>query len=277
METQVAIQIAAEMLRRGIADALLQTHHLHILCHHVNDEVGGQAVGAVIQPFDPVAVAQGGDPDRTVLVVDLGVVIVHLELGHHIRQLAQLAVAQLGGGVTIQHGDLVEGDLLHLAGKVAGLHRQQIPIIGGPNELPADDAADNGREDHGQSQEERDLALLLHEAKVALGSLSLKAGSKNGHNAVHGAQQDHEDVQRAGVQVQRRQLHIVVYRGHQQRHRQVQQRAAQGSADGLAGFFLLLGLAGKGILAGKALKIGVIPVCIHRVAPLVVLGDVKVL
>ena len=194
METQVAIQIAAEMLRRGIADALLQTHHLHILCHHVNDEVGGQAVGAVIQPLDPVAVAQGGDPDRTVLVVDLGVVIVHLELGHHIRQLAQLAVAQLGRGIPIQHGDLVDGDLLHLAGKVAGLHRQQIPIIGGPNELPADDAAHNGGEDHGQSQEERDLALLLHEAKVALGSLSLKAGSKDGHNAVHGAQQDHKNI-----------------------------------------------------------------------------------
>ena len=40
----MAVEIAAKMLRRGIADALLQAHHLHILGHHVDDEVGGQAV-----------------------------------------------------------------------------------------------------------------------------------------------------------------------------------------------------------------------------------------
>ena len=74
------------------------------------------------------------------------------------------------------------------------------------------------------------------------------------------------------MQVQRRQLHIKVHRAHQQRHRQVQQRAAQGSADGLAGFFLLLGLAGKGVFAAEALKVRIVPVDIHRAAPLVLLA-----
>ena len=79
------------------------------------------------------------------------------------------------------------------------------------------------------------------------------------------------------MQVQRRQANIVIHRAHQQRDRQVQHRAAHRGAYGLAGFFLPLRSPGKGILVGKALKIGVVPVGIHRAAPLVIFRKVKTL
>ena len=59
VEAQIAAQVPAEVLGGGIADALVQAHHVHVLGDHVDDEIGGQAVGAVVQPLDPVAVAQG--------------------------------------------------------------------------------------------------------------------------------------------------------------------------------------------------------------------------
>ena len=98
------VQVAAEMLGSGIVDPLIQPHHLHVLGDHVDDEVGGQTLGAVVQPLDNVAVPQGRHPDGAALIVDLGVVVRHLELGHHIRQLAQLPAAQPGSGVAVQHG-----------------------------------------------------------------------------------------------------------------------------------------------------------------------------
>ena len=42
IEAQVAVEVPAEVLGGGVADALLQTHHLHILGHHVDDKIGGQ-------------------------------------------------------------------------------------------------------------------------------------------------------------------------------------------------------------------------------------------
>ena len=123
-EPQVAVEVAGEVLRRGVADAVLQPHHVHVLGHHVDDQIGRQALGPIIEPLDPVAVFQRRHPDGLALVVDLGIVRRHLKLAHHVGQLAQLAVAQLGGAVTVQHGNLAVGNLLHLGGEVALLHRQ---------------------------------------------------------------------------------------------------------------------------------------------------------
>ena len=241
VEAQIAAQVPAEVLGGGIADALVQAHHVHVLGDHVDDEIGGQAVGAVVQPLDPVAVAQGRHPHRAALVVDLGIVPGHLELGHHVRQLAQLAVAQLLSGVPVQHGDLVIADLLDVGGEVAGLHRQQVPVGPGPEHLPADGRADQRRDHQHQAQHKGDGALLFHKAEVALGPAALKPGGQHRAAAVHRAQQQCEHIEVAGVQVQRRQRHIEIDGSEHQRHRQVQQRPPHGGADGPALFFRPVG------------------------------------
>ena len=112
-----------------------------------------------------------------------------------------------------------------------------------------------GRQGYGD--DEGDGTLLLQEVEVALGTGALKAGGQDGADAVHRAAQQHEDVEFLAFEVDGRQHHIVVDGGEYQRHRQIQQCAAQRCAHGLMFLF------GAG-LAGKALKVGVVPVCVHR-------------
>ena len=263
MEAEIAVEVAAEMLGGGVADAVLEPHHLHVLGHHVDDQVGGQTGLAVVEPLDDVAVLQGGDPDGAALVVDLGVVVGHLELGHHVRQLTQLAVAQLGGAVLIQHGDLVEGDLLPLGGEVAGLHRQEIPVAVGPEHLPAQGAADQRGGYQCDRQQQGDQALLFQEFEIAPDAAALEAGGQYGAQAVYAAHQQGEGVEFRGLQVDGGQGDIEIRRGEHQRDGQVQYRAAKGGADGLAGLGGMA-LPVEGVLALEALKIGIVPVGIHR-------------
>ena len=264
LEPEIPVQIAVEMLGGGIADALLQTHHLHVLGHHVDDQIGGQALPAVVQPLDDIAVLQRRDTDRAALVVDLGIVVGHFELGDHVRQFAQLAVAQLGGGIPVQHGDLVKGDLLHLRGEIAVLHRQQITIGCGPEHLPAQSAAHQRNHHHGRRQQQRDQALLFQELKVALGPVSLKPGGKDGAHGIYAAQQQHKHIKIRRFQIDGRQCHIEIHRGKHQRHRQVQHGTAKGGADGLARFPRLALRTLEGVLPLKPLKIGIVPVNVHN-------------
>ena len=147
----MAVQVAAEVLGGGVVDALVQTDDLHVLSHHVDKQIGGQAVGAVVQPLDDIAVAQGRDADRAALVVDLGIVVGHLELGDHVRQLTQFAVAQLCGGVGIQHGDLVIGDLGNVLSKVPLLHPKQTAVPGCVENLQREHAKQH--QQHGQARD----------------------------------------------------------------------------------------------------------------------------
>ena len=264
LETQEALQIAPKMLRRGIADALVQTHHLYILVDHVDDQVGRQAVGAVIQPLDPVAVAQTGNPHGAALIVDLGIVVIHLKLGNHVCQLAQLAVAQSGGGIPVQHGNLVVRNFLHLAGEVTVGDRQQVPIAGGPDHLPAQHCAHQRHHNQRCRRKNGDGALLFDKLRIALDPCTLKAGGENGHAAVTQAQQQSKGIEIRAMQVDGRQHHIIVDKAHNQSHRQIDERPAQGSANGLALLFRLgRALAEGPVLTGKALEIGIVPVCIH--------------
>ena len=92
METEVAVEVAAKVLGGGVLHALAQPHQLHILRHHVDEQIGGQAVGAVGEPLDDIAVQERGDPDRPAPVVDLGIVVGYLKLADHVAELAQLPV-----------------------------------------------------------------------------------------------------------------------------------------------------------------------------------------
>ena len=252
MEPQVAHEVPAEVLGGGVLHALVQADHLRLLGHHVDDQVGRQAVRPVGEPLDEVPIGQRGHPHRAALVVDLGVGGQDLELGDHVAQLAQHPAAQPLGGVLVQHGDLVVGDLLHLRGEVAGLDGQQLAVAPRPDDHPGGEAADDHGGDHGDDHEEGDGALLLHEAEVALDALPLEAGGEDGADAVHRAQQEQKDVELLRVGVQGRQLKVEIPEAEEQRDAQIDERPGKGVADGLAGLALPFGPLGLGVLPAPA-------------------------
>ncbi len=97
----------------------------------VDKEVGGDTLGAVAKPLEDVAVGEGGDPHRLILVVHVGVVLNHRELADQVGKLPQLAVAETLGGGFIQHRDLVVGDFLNINCEVTFRHRQDLRIVAG--------------------------------------------------------------------------------------------------------------------------------------------------
>ena len=235
VEPQVAVQVPAEVLRRGVLHPLVQADHLRLLGHHVDDDIGRQAVGAVGEPFDQVAVPQGSHPHRPSLIIELGIGRQDLELGYHVAELAQFPAAQAGGGVGVQHGDLVIADLLHLGGEVTALNGQQLAVRPRPQHHPGADGADGDGGDQSDKRQEGHGALLLDEVDVALDALPLESGGQHGADTVHRAQQEHEHIELFGVEVDRRQFHIEVYQTEHQRHRQIDEGPGKGVADGLPG------------------------------------------
>ena len=127
------------------------------------------------------------------------------------------------------------------------------------------DKADGGIAQREQNrQRQRDQALLFQKFEVALYAIPLKSGGHHGAQAVHAAHQQREHVEFRRFQINGRQDDIVVRRRKDQRHRQIQHRAAKGGADGLTGLGGMA-LPAEGILTPEALKIGIIPVGVHRV------------
>ena len=246
VEPQVAGQIPPEMLGGGIFHPLVQADHFRLLGHHVDNQISGQARGAVGEPLDQISIGQGSHAHRATLVVDLGVGGQDLKLGDHICQFAQFAAAQARGGVFVQHGDLIVGDLLHLGSKITIFDGKQLAVASGPDYHPRGKAADDDGGDQSHQDQEGDGALLFHKAEVPLHALPLKAGGEHGAHAVHRAQQEHEDIELLRVEVQGGQLEVKVPQAEQQRHAQIDERPREGVANGLAGLPLPLGTLGLG-------------------------------
>ena len=249
LEAQMADQIAVEMLRRGVFDALVQALHRHFLGGHIDDKICRQALGAVVEPLDDVAVHQSRHAHGLALIVDLGIVVLHLELADHVAELAQLAVAQAGGAVAVQHGDLVKGQLVHFLGKVARFHRQELLIGPRPQQHRREDRAHQRHRDQGDHNVKRDPALLAHELEIALCPVALKTGGDNRHHAVDNAQGKGEGVKLRRFQINRRQRHVKINSAEDQRDQKVDQRAPQRRLDRF-GRALLLGL-GLILLPGR--------------------------
>ena len=260
LEPQMAVEVAAEVLGGGVLHALVQAHHLRLLGHHVDDEVSGQALGAVGEPLDDVAVGKAGHPHRAALVVDLGVGGQNLKLAHHVRQLAQLAAAQPLGAVGVQHGDLVVADLVHLAGEIAGLHRQKLCVAAGADDLPGEQRAHQNRHRQAHHHKEGQGALLFHKGEIPLHVAAFKPRGEDGAGAVDRAEQEDKDVELLGLEVQRRKLQIEIDQAEDQGHQQVHQhpchRAFDHKAPGLAGrtVGLAAGVAGAAHAAHRKAK-----------------------
>lgn len=116
----------------------------------------------IVQPLDRIAVGQGRDPHRRTLIVDLGVVPLDLKLGDQIRHLAQLALAELNGGIPVDHRhpvhiDVGAGDIL---GKITIRHGDQIFIGRGVKERRTDHRCGDHQKNHRSDRYRGDLQHL---------------------------------------------------------------------------------------------------------------------
>ena len=127
----MTVNVTEEIFAGRVADTLLQSLHGDLLGGHVNDDVGGNTVGEVVQPLKCVPIVQIGHTDRLVVQVDLGGGIVYFKLADQIAQLAQLTVRQHLCGSGVQHGDLGVGNFRNVRCEIAVLRHQQLAIGAG--------------------------------------------------------------------------------------------------------------------------------------------------
>ena len=266
-EAQVAVKVAGEVLGGCVLHAVGKAHDLDVLRDHVDDEVGGKSLRAVVEPLDDVAVAQRRDAHGAAMIVDLRVVFGHLELRDHVGQLAELAVAELFGAVAVEHRDAVIGDLFDFACKAAALDRQQCLIVLGPQHDPRRQRADECRDDHQRHNEKRRSALLFDEREIALGPRVLKAGGEKRADAVRDAEQQHEAIELFGMQVDGGQLHVEEDRADKQRDERIDRNAAALAADRLAGLALLLGIGSGARVKLEAAGVRAGKFDVHRIFP----------
>ena len=255
-ETQVAHDVAVEGLGEGVLHALLEPHHAGLLGDHVHQHIGGQAVASVGEPLDEVGVVNGCHPDGPALVVDLGGVVGVLELAHHVAEGAHLAVPQVLGGGPVQGGDLVEGDLGDVLGKVAVGHGEQVPVGGGPEDGHGDQGADDAHGDEQHHEDAHREALGLHKAEVLFqagaGSHAEAGGEEGGHHKDEAEKKD-KGVEVPVLEVQGGEGEVEVDEAEHQSDGQAEEDAG-GLAHGFAGGIpvhkklLLNGVAGSGHL-----------------------------
>ncbi len=146
-----------------------------------------------------------------------------LELAHHVAEGAHLAVAQVFGGVPVQSGDLVKGDLGDVLGEVSVLDGEEIPVI----RRPEDGQGDQGtHQTHRQHQEDDDScreALGLNEPEIlphpAVG-VDLEAGVKERTHHKHQAQQNEKEVEVAVLEIQGGEGEIKIDQAEYQCHQQ---------------------------------------------------------
>ena len=253
VEAQMPVEVSSEMLHIGVLDSLLQPHQLYVLGHHVDEQVGGQAVGAVGEPLHQIGVHKGSDAHRTAPVVDLSVVVHHLELADHVAEFPQLPVPQPFGGILVQHGDLIVGDLIHLGGKIPVLHREQPGVGLGPENDAARQTAHQGQRHHSDCQEKRNPALLLYKFEILPRPLALEAGGKDSADTVGRAQQQDKGVEVRRLQIEGGQLEVKVEESHRQRDGDIGQYPGRRALDLPAGLLGFRRLGLRGCAAVKAL------------------------
>ena len=214
VEAQVALDVAVKGLREGVFHALLQPDHRGLLGDHVHPHIGGQTGTSIGKPFEQVGVGNGSHPDRPALVVDLGGVKGILKLADHIAEGAHLPVAEVLGGGLVQGGDLVEGDLGDVSGKVAVLHGQQISVGPGPEDRQGNEGAHDADGDENQQQDTGGQTAGFDEAQVVLGTAAapdhIHTGGEEGGDHKHDAEHGDKDIKIAGLGIDGGQSHIKI-------------------------------------------------------------------
>ncbi len=128
-ETQVAVDIAVQILALGVLDAVRQLHAFRILGRHINFNIGRDAFALVGQPLNAACIDKGGDAHRLVVHINLAVIIGYLKLGHHVHHAAHFPVAQKGGGILVENGDGIIVHLGNIRCKIMLFHRHKLLVL----------------------------------------------------------------------------------------------------------------------------------------------------
>ena len=130
-ELHVAVDVARQGLAFGVLDgfAFLKAHHLGILRGHVHDDIGRDALLAVLEPLEQIGIAQRAHAHRMILIVDLAIQGRDLELAYQVGHRAHRAVAQQHGGIAVDDGNLIVVHLLYVVGERRVLGLQHIGVF----------------------------------------------------------------------------------------------------------------------------------------------------
>ena len=143
----------------------IEAHNLGILRSHVDNDICGNALLAVLQPLEQVGVRERAHAHGTTLVVDLAVGVRDLELAHELRNGSHGARTEQLGGRAVDHGHVLVVDLLDVLGKIAlgGIEDRGVALGIAGHERLAHEHADKERQNHaegqqGQTVQERGMA-----------------------------------------------------------------------------------------------------------------------
>ena len=218
------VDVPVQWFGLGVLHTLIQPNDLGLLRDHVHQNVGGQALVPVGEPLDQVSIVDGCHAHGAALVVDLGRVVGIFKLADHIAQGAHLAVAQIIGRVTVQSGNLVEGDLGDVGGEIAGLHVQKLLVSAGPEDGQRQHLAHQGNQNQRHKEQQNRQALLLdapHKIteEVFRGGLlsgrDPEPGRDQGANHKNNAEQPGKGIKLRVFQVDGGQADIKVSEAHQ--------------------------------------------------------------
>ena len=131
LELHIAVDVARQRLAFGILDRMLaiEAHNLGILRSHVDNDICGNALLAVLQPLEQVGVAKRAHAHRVVLVVDLAIGRRNFELAYQVGHAAHGSIAQKHGRIAVDNGDFVVVDLLNVLRELVVGRNQNVGVL----------------------------------------------------------------------------------------------------------------------------------------------------
>ena len=123
LEAKMPVKIAVKIFGFGIFNSFVQHHTFRILSGHINTHISRDSVLLVGQPLNRAGIYQRRHTYRNAVYVNLGIVISHLKLGHHLHQAAHFPVSQKRRRILIQKGDRAVIHFLDIIRKIPGFQR----------------------------------------------------------------------------------------------------------------------------------------------------------
>ncbi len=96
MKTKMPVEISVKVLAFGITDRLIKLNDLRILRRHIHQQIRRNAITLIRDPFDQARISKRCDADRSSIIVDLRIFVIHFKLRYHVDHGAHFALAKDG-------------------------------------------------------------------------------------------------------------------------------------------------------------------------------------
>ena len=129
VHSRMTVDIPVEMVTGSVFHPLVELYKFGILGCHIDLYICRDPLAVIGDPFDNARIFQRGHPHRAVVIIDLGVKIIHLELGHHVHHAPHLPVAEKCRRITVEQRDLVKRKLFDIRREFSVLNRHKLLVF----------------------------------------------------------------------------------------------------------------------------------------------------